>query len=314
MGRCSLTYVYAQIDYRDYHRNVMIIEEHIANENYVQALKDYGMLFEDYPFVFKRDYQIASQLAIYLGNDEKSIEYLRHGIAAGWTLKSIKKNKFLDEVRKGDDWKTIAQEYDSLYESYESRLNQDVRNRVKEMFSKDQWKALGALFTFSSDAQDRYAEKKFAPHSEPQVREFLDIQKEYGYPGERLVGNDYWMSTILSHHNSISQSYNRQDTLYISIKPLLLEALIKGEMSAFEFALIDEWYRASVDYPNLPTYGILDGPKREDLSKVNALRATVFIRSIEVHNRLVEVEKDTGMNFYLEGHPWEAGTIPVYNE
>ena len=304
----------AQVDYRNYHRNVMIIEEHIANERFAQALDDYGMLFDEYSFISLRDFQIAAQLAVFLGDDEKATEYILSGMEAGWTIKSINKNQFLDGFRKNDVWKAISPQYDSLHSIYESRLNQDVRTRVRHMFSKDQWKALGALFTFSSDAQDRYAEKKFAPHSEKQISEFLGIMHEYGYPGEKLVGNDYWMSTILSHHNSISQSYNRADTLYNYYRPMLLGAVTNGEMSAFEFALIDEWYRSSVDDPDLPTYAILDGPKREDLSKVNALRATVFIRSVQVHNRLVEVEAQTGMNFYLDGHPWEAGKIPVYDE
>ena len=78
---------------------------------------------------------------------------------------------------------------------------------------------MGALFRIGSKSQDNYAENKFAPHSEQQISELRDILLEIGYPGEKLIGNDYWVSTILSHHNSISQAYNKKDRLYPELKP-----------------------------------------------------------------------------------------------
>lgn len=128
------------------------------------------------------------------------------------------------------------------------------------MFLKDQWKAIGALFSFNDKAQDRYAEKKFAPQSERQIAEFSNIFKDYGYPGEKLIGNDFWMSTILSHHNSISQYYNKKDTIYPRLRPQLKDALKKGQISPFEFALIDDWYYSTKSEKKKPTYGILNAP------------------------------------------------------
>ena len=80
------------------------------------------------------------------------------------------------------------------------------------MLSKNQWKAFGVLLRFIEKGEQRYAHKKFAPHSERQM-------EDYGYPGDRLVGNGFWMSVILSHHNSISKEYLIQDTPYPSVKP-----------------------------------------------------------------------------------------------
>ena len=119
------------------------------------------------------------------------------------------------------------------------------------------------------------------------------------------------MSTILSHHNSISKNYNSKDSLYLSLKPQLDLALIKGEISAFSYAMIEEWYRAVIDDKELPTFGILNAPVQVDLAKTNQLRAEVYLRSIEIHNKLIDIQEKTGMNFYLDGHPWNKGKIEV---
>lgn len=299
------------LDYKIYHQCVVDAETMIAAENYTAALDIYENLFEKYEFIFLREYQIATQLALFLNDDQKAEKYLVNGIKSGWTMRSIKKNGFLDEFRDSESWESIKKQYRKLNQQYKSSYNESLSVRVKKMYSKDQRKAFGALFRFSSKAQDNYAERKFAPHSEQQIKEFLEILMEYGYPGEKLLGNEFWMSTILSHHNSISTEYNRKDTLYQSFKPKLKIALEKGEISAFSCAMIEEWYRAVIDDKDLPTYGILDGPLQKDLEKTNELRAEVYIRSIEVHNKLVAIEEKTGMHFYLDGHPWYKTRIEI---
>ena len=178
----------------------------------------YERLFDNYDFIFLREYQIATQLALYLNETKKAENFLRKGMLSGWQMKSIKRNGYLAKLRETKDWKSIKKQYENLNKQHESNLNEQLRKRVKKMFSKDHWKALGALFKFSSKAQDKYGEKRFAPHSEKQIANFLDIYKNYGYPGEKLIGNDFWMSTILSHYNSISQEYGEKDTLYPSLK------------------------------------------------------------------------------------------------
>lgn len=299
------------LDYTIYHQRIVDTEMLIASENYKSALQIYEELFEKYEFIFLRDYQIATQLALFLKDEQKAKRFLLNGIKAGWKIQSIRKNEYLDKLRKSKDWKSIKKQYPTLNAQYESSLNQEQRKRVKKMFSKDQWKAVGALLRLSSKAQDKYAEKTFAPHSEKQIAELLNILNQHAYPGEKSIGNDFWMSTIISHHNSISSSYNRKDTLYQYLKPKLKIALKTGRISAFEFTLIDEWYRATKEDKEEPTYGILEGPLRKDLDRTNTLRESVFLRSIEVHNTLIDVQEKTGMNFYLDGHPWSAVRIEI---
>jgi len=93
---------------------------------------------------------------------------------------------------------------------------------------------------------------------------------------------------------------------------VLNEALNSGRLSPFEFALIDEWHRDVKSGRSDPAgYGILIPPTAESLPRFNVLRHEVYLRPIEVRNRLVEVQSKTGMDFYLPGKPWVNGKIKI---
>ena len=286
-------------DYEFYHQQVIKAETLIASENYSEALLLYEQLFNDYNFIFLREYQVASQLALYANDIQKSLEYIKQGVISGWKIKSIKKNEYLTALFKDEGWKSIEMEYPKLQQQYESKLNQNIREQVKQMYAKDQKKALKALFRFSSKAQDKYAEHKFAPHSEHQMAKFSAILESKGYPGEKLIGNSTWMSTILSHHNSISADYNQKDTIYPALQPRLMDAIKKGQMSPYEYIVIDDWYRTVTYDRKEVTYGVLDPPSSSDLSKTNELREKIFVRPYELRDKLMASQEKTGMNFYL---------------
>ncbi|MEM7161210.1 MAG: hypothetical protein AAF487_02105 [Bacteroidota bacterium] len=302
--------IFAQkLDYRLYHQEVIKAETFIGEEKYQEALQIFDSLFHNYEFVFLRDIQIASQLAYFLKEEIKTTELIIKGIRSGWSKKSIRKNDFLKKWRASQKWKDLVKD-NRIH--FEKSIDQDLKKQVRKMFARDQWKALGALFRLSANGQDRYAERKFAPHSEKQMRKLGQILKEKGYPGEKLVGQEVWMCTIICHHNSISKAYNERDTLYAHFKKDLEIAFEKGELSAFSRILIEEWFRAVQDLPQLSRMGILDGPSKENLTKVNELRDSYSLRSIEVHNNLVDIEEKTGMNLYFDGHPWYGEKTEIH--
>jgi hypothetical protein len=140
------------------------------------------------------------------------------------------------------------------------------------------------------------------------------ILGQYGYPGEKLIGNNFWMSTILGHHNSISTQYNKNDTIYNYLKPKLWIALERGEMSPYEYALIDNWFIAVSSDRSEKSYGYIDGLSSEDILRSNQLRKSIGARSIETRNDLVDIQEKTGIDFYLHGNPWQAGKIEPEKE
>ncbi len=297
------------LDYVEYHKQIIEAERLLSEEEFGDALIRYEQVFKLYDFVFLRDYKVASQLALYLDDKRKALYYIKKGMATGWKLQALRKNQFLKPLQKDPEWRTIEQSYNNLHNQFGMRIDRDLREKVHLMFKKDQKKAIGALFRIGNKSQERYGTNKFAPHSENQMFELIDLLNIDGYPGEKIIGNDFWMSTIISHHNSISYEYVKKDTLYNFIKPKLIRAIENGEMSPYEFALIDDWQKAVVSERTVPGYGFLISPKDSTLLNTNLLRRKIGLRSIELRNKLVDVEKKTSMNFYLPN--WINGKINV---
>ena len=179
------------------------------------------------------------------------------------------------------------------------------------MFARDQQLAFRALFTFSPQAQDRYAEKHFAPNSEKQVTRLAAILHEKGYPGERIIGNNFWVETILSHHNSISTAYCRQDTMYRYLRPILLEAIKKGSMSPYEFALIDNWHTTINSDHKIRSYGYLNSLNEKEHIRADELRRKIGLRSVETRNALIDIQTETGMDFSLPDRPGKNEKIGI---
>ena len=296
-------------DYRRYHKQINEAEKLISNEQFKEALNIYNDVFNAFDFVFLKDYKIAAQLALYLNEKEKAFEIIKQGITAGWDLKSLKRNNYLSDLHNASEWKVIVEEYPKLRQKYLERIDESTRKEVHKMFKADQRKALGALFRLGNKAQDKYALRKFAPHSEAQLKKLIRIMKDHGYPGEQLIGNSFWVSTILSHHNSITTVYVKKDTLYNFIKPKLRIALDKGQISPYELALIDDWHIAVSSERTQTGYGFLNPPLSSTLTETNQLRQSIGLRTVELRNKLVDVEKKTGMDFYLPD--WVDGKIKI---
>jgi len=182
------------------------------------------------------------------------------------------------------------------------------------MYKLDQKKAIGALLRIGNKAQERYGEKKFAPHSEEQLVELDEILIEYGYPGEKLISDNWWVSIIVSHHNSISYEYVHNDTIFQYLRPKFLEAIKKGEMSPYEFALMEDWKTAVENNHQKTSYGFLGAIVTKALiDEINQNRNIIGMRSISIRNALFDIEKETGMDFYLPGQPWQNEKITVAN-
>lgn len=296
-------------DYQAYHAQINTAEKYLSEERFQESFDQYMLVFASVDFVFLRDYKVAAQLAFHLGEEQKAFDLIEKGIKAGWILKDIKQNDYLAELHATQQWAEMEEAYPALRGAYLESLKLDLREQVHQMFKKDQRKAFGALFRIGDKARDRYAIKKFAPHSQVQIQQFIKILETCGYPGEQLIGNDFWMSTILSHHNSIATDYVNKDTVYDYLRPKLLIAVKRGQLSPYEFALIDDWYITVSTNGTQPGYGFLNPLHDSTLVQTNAIRKAIGLRSIELRNALVKVEEKTGMRFYLPD--WVEGEIEI---
>src|SRR6056297_1606639 len=302
---------HAHENYFNYHSKIIECEQLIVEGKYSTAINMFDSLFNQFDFLFLRDIKVATELSAFEKDYDSGLKFTRLGIKAGWTLENINKNDNLRSLKQHREWSKITSAYDSLHQIYLLRLNFQVKEQVHKMFKKDQKKALGTLLRIGQKSKRRYSEKKFAPHSEHQLRELEQILNEYGYPGERLIGNSLWGSVILSHHNSISVNYNSKDTIYNRLKPKLLNALKKGEISPYELAQIEDWRIAALNDHELTSYGFIGKiPNNTELNKVNENRSEIGLRSIELRNNLIDIEKSTGLNLYLP-KGWQNRKIKI---
>lgn len=295
-----VTQNHTKIDHPSYYKAIVEAEKLVSESEFEKALGVYQNSFYALQAGFLKGYKIATQLAFYLGKTTQGFSLLKEGIAHGWDIKEIKKMKFFETIKEHSEWKSISSQYVTLREDYLKRLLPDVRRTVQQMFRKDQRKAFRALFCFTSKAQDRSAERVFAPHSERQLRQLNEIVETHGYPGETLIGNTYWASVILSHHTSISVEYVKKDTLYPRIRDKLLKAIELGQMSLYEFARVDDWYLVVKNTRQDKAYGYINQVQTNtEKQQADQLRARIGLSSIETVKKLTGIQQKTGLIFYL---------------
>jgi hypothetical protein len=111
--------LYAQSNYLNYHKNIIETEQLIAERKFEEDLINFQSIFNSSYFVFQRDFKIAAQLALILGDRSLAVEYLKLGIKNGWTLKQMRQNKLtrslIDSVPES--------EVDSSVKHYHQRIN-----------------------------------------------------------------------------------------------------------------------------------------------------------------------------------------------
>lgn len=296
-------------DYNKYHSEIILAEELISQEKYQEALIKYEELFNEYDFIFLRDYKIASQISLLIGEKEKGLIYIKKAISNGWKLTDIKEQTFLTENLSDSDWENIEEQYEGLHNQFLNRIDSTLRNKVQAMIEKDQELAYKAYIIEDEEEQEKFISENFPKHSEEQLADLLEIIDAYGYPGEFLIGNDYWVSTILSHHNSQGLDYVRKDTLFDFIKPKLIQFLNKGYVSPYEIALPEDWRETVLSEWNDSPYGYLNPPNTSNISQINKTREEIGLRTVELRNKLIDIEAKTGMSFYLPD--WVDGKITI---
>jgi hypothetical protein len=296
-------------NYLDYHQEILRIENLLVERNWNAALELYVDLSDQYDFIFLRDLKLASQVALFAGQPNKSQYFLEKAVEGGWSKNQILSNPVLNHFFKRSELISVYREA----RTERRPLDEKLSSQVRKMSFKDQRMAFGALLYIGDAAQARYAEREFGPHSIRQMELLWEMLEKPEYPGERLVGNPEWMSTIISHHNSISQGFNRADKIYPRVFPKLMDAVERGELYPYQLAIIDDWYRSSVEKDAL-TYGYLNTVYASHREACDELRASLGLRSIELHNALVDLQEETKLDLYFEAYGWLNGKIQVQDD
>ena len=289
-------------NYLDYHNRIIKAEEYIVNRKFNESLNIYRSLSHEYDYMFLRDCKVAAQLSAYTGNTDNLFYFLEKGLKTGWPLKEMAKNKHFKKFKSDDRWGKLKDNEDEYKREFLQNINLLLRTEVREMFAKDQKRALRVALTPVKKWRERYTNRKFVPNNRGQVRRINEIIDQTGFPGEKIIGDKSWATVIISH--------NEHDTIYEELRPKLYKAFERGELSAIDLAVIETW-RIVVNTDRKEKGFVIwnEEINKSEAIKADSLRQSIGLRSIVLNNKLIQTEKELEMKFYLT--PFHGGVITI---
>ena len=104
----------------------------------------------------------------------------------------------LEWFRRTESWADVLMNADSLNHVYQSSVNAELREELNQMFAEDQ--AIRERFYRGYNFLARpFIGRKWRKLNEKHIERIIDITREYGFPGEQLIGID-----IPAHHPNIN--------------------------------------------------------------------------------------------------------------
>jgi hypothetical protein len=248
-----MSFAFSQ-DYIDFQKNITRAEVAILDSNYTEAATIYYELFQKNDFVFLGNCVSACQTALVLNNDTLAFYFAERAVKQGLKMNQIESEKTLKLLMAKPQWVTFSSKYDSLRTIYSKSVNWELRNKINELHDRDQlWRDRHEIQWWNF-LWKPIIKKIWYKELEKIVEiELLPLIKQYGYPGEKLIGidekymhhkfreehyNSFMVRLILIHYYSKDRSLD--DTF-------LIEEIKKGNLHAKQFADFHD-FRAKNDY------------------------------------------------------------------
>lgn len=252
-------------DFMAYYQGTNSAKRAIIKGDYNTALDEYQTTFEAFDFAFARDTYNALQLACFIENPVRVAYFTRRAIRQGITYDRLKQTSFLQKFITADFFKKIEIEKDSLYEAYQASLNANLRKEIVDMFAEDQ--AVRERYYKAILFKRKKIGKEWEALNLQQVERIMEITKEYGFPGERLIGIDLGtmhpkiMSSNLSAGMPIVLFIHHYSQPNPSFDNFLLEEVKKGNLYNEHFATICD-FQAVFGNGKFPNFGYLAFKKK----------------------------------------------------
>ncbi len=182
----SATCVYAQDDYRVYHKLINNAERcYFLDNRNDSAYKYYDLAFSKFDFVFAKDCFMAAQIAFYSKN-ERYISYLKKGFKNGLRPQHLKYSKILMPLlRDSIAFNRKFGDYKELRKIYLKRINVSALKTVINHVSQDQSEKNMA---YSANIYENTYEynKKLQRH----ISVIESLIDRVGFPGDKIIGID----------------------------------------------------------------------------------------------------------------------------
>lgn len=239
-------------DYIQYHKTFNKIDEDILSENYTRAIERLDSIYENYNYIFAQHCMKALQICCVVNDSTRASRWLEKCFKQGVPLWTIKTNEIAVKSLSYSTSANAIQHYDSLRYAYKSHINNKLAQTIDSIFQVDQ--------KYTQKVNDGFI--LFRPiyglkwiRCNKQTFKAIDsITREYGFPGEKLIGLPATYEDSAQQIEYIKQYgiHLRQWQAYFMLlhyfssarkiqhdfKDLLFENLKAGNLSSFQFATI----------------------------------------------------------------------------
>ncbi|PWH87227.1 hypothetical protein [Brumimicrobium oceani] len=283
-------------DYSSYYQGINKARKAIALGNHKNGIEFYYETFIRYDFVFARDCYNAIEISAFENDTIRLNYFIRRGLKQGVSFQLISSIKNLEKYQGANFFTEITIQKDSLANIYLESINHEIRKEMNEMFKVDQ------------DLREEYYSrilfrrikigKKWEELNRNQVHRIIEMTREHGFPGEKLIGidtkamhpkiGDYNLSAgmpivIFIHH------YSKPNT---SFNSLLFEEIQKGNLYNEHFATISDFEVkfGKSKHSNFGFFSFKQTRKNENPLKIDQRRKQIGLITLEEENSLKSVK------------------------
>lgn len=286
-------------DYVPYFKEIEVAQELVADGKYEASLERYHDVFERFTFRYARDCINAAEVSIMLGDQTSITYFIECAIERGVPISYFENNRAYADYRKTGEWLEFIGKSEELITKYHDSLNQDLRSEINDMFAEDQRIRRKYYKWYNLLWRSRIG-KKWETLNKEQVERIIEITKEHGFPGERLIGVD-----TPNDHDKISADQFSAGILIVifihhysqpnpSFDSILLEQVQKGNLSNFHYATICD-FEAQYGNGKYETHGPfgLRFTSNSSISDLNQKRKSIGIPSIKVLEKMNKEQRWT---------------------
>ncbi len=234
----------AQLNYIEYHKKIIQAENFMLATDMKACIAKYKETFDAYPKTFARDAFTALQIAC-IGKDTASISYFfGKSVSNGIIWEAILYSKHYKDVVDYD--LKFKRRLEALYvvsrKHYESSIDTSIRKFVLGLLEKDD----SARFINHQQVKDSLDIVRWFEVMEHNIYQIDSLVKKIGFPSEHKAGilsskiiNVGYLGVDL--YPTPSRIFYHNQCGFQLMKNQLLQAIIDGELTPKEYAVIQEW-------------------------------------------------------------------------
>ncbi len=292
------------LNYLDYHKKIVEIEETFVSEDFKKADSLYVSLFCEYDPPFCSDVVIALQISVMANNFDHSKQLLELSVLKGAKPECLKELAVLKKI-PNIYWDNIIKKYPLLRKQYFNSIDSVLNRAFARRFEKEQ------RLKISHEKNDIFQQN--TDHI------YRIIKLKGNFPGEKMIGVNMSGLKNIGKRSFVSStavvSLLHYSFGFSEFEKYYQKAMETGYLHPREFANIYTFElnkrknkiflyakNTTIAKPVFPKYrfNFLYGPKIWDMEIVNAYRAKFGICTYETDRKKLALEKKYGLELMFQ--------------